>query len=288
MSENIPWEDTYDMAKLMYLIYGYIKKWKINNKSDFTALFKTKEKYKVMSNNDTKLLSELTEKYPRGKILKYYTNKLDLQCVIGENPKKKRYDIVFRGTDSFYDCLIDLFICQKELHDGICVHRGFYNQLHSENVFSQIKEYLRELLKENPDWSVYICGHSLAGGLSIISSYLLSREFPNTTFNIFAFASPKVGNKKFKEAYNSNPNLNLLRICYNRDIITAVPTFFYYHVGNNLWYESSKNRWHYYTKLTTFSYYVYYFFNISDHYGIKYVNALEKDYNNPDRNLICG
>ena len=33
MSENIPWEDTYDMAKLMYLVYGYMKNWKINNKS---------------------------------------------------------------------------------------------------------------------------------------------------------------------------------------------------------------------------------------------------------------
>lgn len=287
MSENIPWEDTYDMAKLMYLVYGYMKKWKINNKSEFVNYF-THNTVEPLSKNDDKLLCELTEKYPRGKVLKYYTNKLDLQCVIGENPRKKRYDIVFRGTDSFYDCFWDLYICKKELHHGVSVHRGFYNQLFSDNVYNEIQEYLHELLNENPDWSVYICGHSAAGADSIIASYLLSKEFPNTVFNVFAFASPKVGNKKFKEAYNSNPNLNLLRICYNRDIITAFPTFFYYHVGNNLWYDSATDTWYYYTKLTTFSYYVYYFFNVFDHSGIRYVNALEKDYNNPDKKLICG
>ena len=35
MSEKIPWEDAYDMAKIMYLVYGYMKVWKINKVSDY-------------------------------------------------------------------------------------------------------------------------------------------------------------------------------------------------------------------------------------------------------------
>ena len=184
------------------------------------------------------------------------------------------------------DAAWDLVICQKQLDKGVCVHQGFYNQLHYGNVFADIKEYMKILLAENPDWTVYICGHSAGAADSTIASYLLSKEFPDITFNVFTFASPKVGNEKFKKAYNSTPNLNQLRICYNRDVITAVPTFSYYHVGNNLWYKSENETWYYYDKLSTFSYYIYYFYNVYDHSGIKYVNALEKDYNNPKRKIV--
>jgi len=280
MSETIPWEDTYDMAKLMYLVYGYMKAWKINKSSDISSAVEE------LSQEDTRLLNELSEKYPKGEVLQYYTNKLDLQCVIGKNPKKKRYDIVFRGTDSLTDAAWDLVICQKQLEDGVKVHQGFYNQLHYGNVFDDMKQFIRQLFVETPDWTVYICGHSAGAADSTIASYLLSKEFPNITFNVFTFASPKVGNKKFKEIYNSIPNLNQLRICYNRDVVTSVPTFSYYHVGNNLWYKSGNETWYYYDKFSAFSYYIYYFYNVYDHSGIRYVNALEKDYNNPKRKII--
>ena len=127
MSTKIPWEDIYDMAKLMFLIYDYMEKWRVTNFMKLDHFIENN--HELVPERDVKLLLELQEKYPEGELLKYYTNSADLQCLVGKNPCKKRITIVFRGTDGFLDCLYDILIIKKDIGNGVRVHRGFYDQL---------------------------------------------------------------------------------------------------------------------------------------------------------------
>jgi len=285
MSDNIPWEDIYDMAKLMFLIYDYMEKWRV---TDFMHLDHFIENnHDLVKEKDVKLLLELQEKYPEGELLKYYTNSADLQCLVGKNPTRKRLTIVFRGTDGFLDCLYDLFIIQRNIGDGVKVHRGFYNQLFNGGVYAKLKMIVEHQLQQHPDWSVHITGHSLGAALSTISSYLFAKDFPNTQFHVTTFASPKVGNYKFQQDYQSIQNLNCYRICYNRDCVTAFPTMWYHHVGHNLWFDKKKKEWHYYDQCNCKNYYLCWYYNVFDHYGINYLNAIDTIFKSRNRKIIC-
>lgn len=281
---NIPWEDIYDMGKLMYLIYEYMEKWRVTKFINLDKFITNNSN--LVSDNDSKLLLELKEKYPEGELLKYFTNSADLQSLIGKNPKKKRITLVFRGTDGFLDCLYDLLIIKTNLGDGIKVHKGFYNQLFNGNVYNKLKIILQHEIELHPDWEVYITGHSLGAALSTISSYLFAKDFPNTKFNVITFASPKVGNYKFQQAFQSLSNLSCYRICYNRDCVTAFPTFWYYHVGHNLWFDKNKQEWHYYDQCNCKNYYLCWYYNAFDHYGINYLKAIEQTFNSKIKKII--
>lgn len=276
MFPNIPWNNINDMTMYMLLIYNYMDKWKINNISDLNELLNQNYNF---NNNIMSCLTKVKDKYPTCEVIKYFHNSKDLQCIISKNPCKKRITIVFRGTDSWTDWTQDFNIWQKDIGNNVWVHSGFYNQLHNDGSFDKIKEQLRKLLENNKDWDIYITGHSLGGAQSILSSYLLSQEFPKQKFYVFSFASPKVGNKEFKTSYNSAENIKHYRICYHRDYITSTPSFGYYHVGDNLWYDKNNKKWTYYAKNKSINYYSYYFCNPLDHSCINYLSAVESTYN---------
>ena len=286
-SSTIDWEIIDDMSKLMFLIYDYTDKWKLQNKSlSILDTFITQNQ-NLVSDKDITLLNGLKEKYPRGELLDFYSNSSDAQCFIGTNPIKKRLCIVFRGTDSFTDCLYDLFIIKKNLGNGIKVHRGFYNQLHYDNLYQKVMDGVRKQIKQHPDWSVCITGHSLGGALSTLSSYLLAKEFPDVKFVVYAFASPKVGNKKFKSEYNSLGNLYNCRICYNKDCVTAFPTFWYEHIGHNLWYEKQSETWHFYDKSIHTNFYLCYYYNAFDHSTQNYMSIVAQTYQSICKDGLC-
>jgi len=286
-NNNVDWELIDDMSKLMFLIYDYTDKWKLQNKSvNFLDTFITQNR-NLVSDKDITLLSGLKEKYPKGEFLNFYSNSSDAQCFIGTNPRKKRLCIVFRGTDSFTDCLYDLFIIKKNLGNGIKVHRGFYNQLHYDNLYQKVLTVVREQTQKHPDWSVCITGHSLGGALATLSGYLLAKELPQLQYTVYAFASPKVGNKKFKTEYNALENVYTCRICYNKDCVIAFPTFWYEHVGYNLWYEKRTDTWHFYDKAIDQRFYIYYYYNGFDHSSTNYMNIVNKTYQTICQNGVC-
>ena len=166
-NSDTPWREVVEMGNLTNLIYDYAKHWKINELDDLSSFFEKNAENEHLGENDKSTLLELKEKYPEGKILKFFTNSADLQCVVGENPHKKRYTIVFRGSEGLLDWLYDLIIIKIHLHDGVYVHRGFYKQLTNNNTFDRMKTYIHTLIALHPDWEWYVSGHSLGGALSI-------------------------------------------------------------------------------------------------------------------------
>jgi predicted lipase len=283
---TIDWERIHDMAKLMLLVYKYIEDWGADSfTSIISTINKDSECREELEVHELQLLTSLQKKYPKSKVLQHYTNSADLQCVVGINPKKRHITVVFGGTDSLMDCFYDLLFFKHSLENDVKVHSGFYKSLFKDDVYDKLKDLVAQQLEEHPDWSVCIAGHSLGAAVSTLSSYLLAQEFPNTQFQVFAFASPKCGNATFKKAYNGLPNVKQYRVCNGRDTVTALPTLWYSHVGDNLWYDTSAKKWHYYEKTVENNYYIYSYYNPLDHKSERYLQAVTDAHKTNDNDL---
>jgi len=229
MCNKITYEEIFAMLCLSLLIYNYNE----NNK----FIFKINQTLLDFYNNidysfdiyQREALSYLKDIIPNGKMLKFIDNvETDIQLGIIENDIKKSLAIVFRGTDAYQDWLYDCTFCKTKLDDDVRVHSGFYNHLMS--VYDEIIEVIDEFLIK--DYNIYICGHSLGGGESLILSYLLSKKTSNL-IKVITFGAPKVGNYYWKQKYESITNVIHYRITNKTDIITKLPIN-YYHVGINI------------------------------------------------------
>jgi predicted lipase len=126
-----------------------------------------------------------------------------------------------------------------KLHDKVCVHSGFHRQLTTNDVHEELIKNIKDILKENPDYSIYITGHSLGGALSTLFGYILSREIENNIV-VVSYASPRVGNYSWKQSFESKENLKHYRITNKRDIVTAFPMYKYHHVGKHIQLSNNK------------------------------------------------
>lgn len=270
-----PWDTIVEMGYLTNLIYDYAKNWKIDKFDKLSEFFEQEENNANLCSEDKTVLLSLKQRYPDGKILKFFSNEADMQCVIGENPHKKRYTLVFRGSESIWDWLYDLMVIKTTIFSNVSVHRGFYKQLMYNQTYYKISQYMQVLIDRHPDWSWYISGHSLGAALATLSGFLYSRQFPTQKFTVVSLASPRVGNSHFRDQFNNQPNLRHFRVCNYRDCVTAMPMFWYCHVGRNLYFDTKKNSWFDYGFSAPFSYYLHNCWNPYDHSCSLYVKSLE-------------
>ena len=286
-NESTNWTTMYEMSYLAYLVYDYMKYWKFDKLSLLNEFFTNEADNKNLDVYDKQLLTDLKKKYPQGEILRYFTNSVDFQCVIGKNSHKKRYTIVVRGSESSKDWLYNMFVWKtditrlfedtesnKKKYSAIRVHSGFYKMITTDNIHTQIIDFMKDQIKENPDWEIYFSGHSMGSVTSTLLSYLMAKTLSKTKISVVALASPRVGNLAFKNDFESVPNLRLYRICYKRDIVTSFPSFYYYHVGCNLLYMN--NKWNDYGRINQISYYLYNRWNPMDHLCQSYIDALKE------------
>ena len=141
--------------------------------------------------------------------------------------------LAFRGTEptQFNDIKADLnaLHVRNELGKGR-VHKGFKREV--DDIWEQIEAWLskRKFIQ------AYTCGHSLGGGLSTLFGYLIS-DIIDKNITVITYASPRVGNYEWCNDFNCKNNLRLFRIVNKRDIITAVPYIYFYHVGNYIYID---------------------------------------------------
>jgi len=155
----------------------------------------------------------------------YYitNNDTDVNLYIFKN--KNVIYIVFRGTSSAKDVLIDLKLnFKKILNPYVKVHSGFYNQYFSiyENIFDYITDNITV---------INVLGHSLGGGVATIASTLIANYYiinnNKKEVNCYVFGCPRVGDNKFKDLFISSVD-NHYNYCFYNDIIGMVPINYKY------------------------------------------------------------
>ena len=243
-----------DMIRVTMLIYNYGKNIKIDDNNEdetnietFVSNLKNNGEFDNIDMNDTrkKALTEVAENVPSGKLCCFIDNKdTDIQAGVTISKLKKRICVVFRGSESRTDWYYDLMITKHKLNinnayeNNAYVHKGFYKQLTEGGTYDKLKDCVNKLLKENPSFTVYVTGHSLAAAESTLFGFMFSHETKNNVI-VCSFASPRVGNYEWKKQFEAKTNLSHFRITNKRDIITAFPMYRYHHVGDNIQLEDN-------------------------------------------------
>jgi len=273
-----------DLLRITMLVYNYGKNIVMEDEDQTVETFVSKIRAAgTLEGLDVscarkEALIEIAEHAPSGKVHKFISEpSTDLQVGITTNDEDKRICVVFRGSESKSDWYYDLQVRKRHLHDGIYVHGGFYDQLHGNDVCKKIVDEIKQLIDAKPDYQIYITGHSLGAALSTLFGFLLSEELENK-ITVVSFASPRVGNLEWRNAFEAKPNLIHYRIANDRDVVTAFPMYKYKHVGENIrLFENKFDVFSNYSYNTWYDYSLFRCWSMGDHDCDLYYKRLLKN-----------
>lgn len=223
-----------DLMCLTVLVYDYNEVFKLESMNKFINNPEAERCQNALNNLSgfqKDALLRLSENSPHGKVTKFIDDKTsDLQAGVTISEANERITVAFRGSESLSDWLHDLRFLKYNLKDDIYVHRGFHQQLHTNDVYEELVNEIKILLKKHPTYEIFICGHSLGGALSTLFGFELSNTIENLV-TVVSFASPRVGNYAWKTAFDKKINLKHIRVANAKDIVTAAPMFRFHHTG---------------------------------------------------------
>ncbi|CAL9766575.1 unnamed protein product [Musa acuminata subsp. burmannicoides] len=174
--------------------------------------------------------------------------------------------IVWRGTSRIMEILEDITIPLWPFDDDnedvkvMLGWRDIYNssdpnfEFNKKSAREQLLETVKELVEKYKDenLSIVCFGHSLGGALAILSAYDIVKHglskigeteeyFPVCAM---VFESPRVGNQAFRDSWEQQPNLRLLRVKNKGDPVPDLPPpeLGYVDVGTVLEVASEQSR----------------------------------------------
>lgn len=164
--------------------------------------------------------------------IKYFENSRGLGCLLSLNHIRNTITLTFKGTDDLIDMFYNLQTIKHSIipHDLSRIHNGFIRILSGDNIHDDILSEIKNLSDNYPNYEIFITGHSLGGSLSIVFSYFIHDKV-DKHINVITFGCTKIGNYHFSLNYNNIKNINLVRVCNKKDMITSLPIVNYYHVG---------------------------------------------------------
>jgi predicted lipase len=224
------------------------------------------------------------EEVPKYSNLKVYDSDLDAQCftVIIE----KTLYIVFRGTESFRDCLSDANILQVPMDlDNVLdekrpkVHWGFLRQ------FRSLQSDIEKDIEDFNGTDIVISGHSLGAAQCTLAGLAFACKYPLDSISCYTYGSPRVGDQDFKKLFNKTIQLHK-RFVNEDDPVTMIPLPLRFKHVSTLRFINKKakilNSIPYVRWKTFFSEYFNYFLGkenspVEDHSCVKYLEKLKKN-----------
>jgi len=191
--------------------------------------------------------------------------------------------IVWRGSSSPKDFLKDAQVKKVNfVEPGEKVHNGFYTAFSSvkEDLYSSINFILSKKLDKIK--SVVICGHSLGAALTVISSYMICKDFPQIAHLVknVTVGCPRVGNSTFKDNYNKLVPKSI-RIVNDKDLVTRIPKIGFTHINEGITLNE-KGELITYSSLNPFRYFIEIFISdvsgeaAKDHFVDNYLKVIDK------------
>jgi len=191
--------------------------------------------------------------------------------------------IVWRGSSSPKDFLKDAQVKKVNfVEPGEKVHNGFYTAFSSvkEDLYSSINFILSKKLDKIK--SVVICGHSLGAALTVISSYMICKDFPQIAHLVknVTIGCPRVGNSTFKDNYNKLVPKSI-RIVNDKDLVTRIPKIGFTHINEGITLNE-KGEVITYSSLNPFRYFIEIFISdvsgeaAKDHFVDNYLKVIDK------------
>jgi len=113
---------------------------------------------------------------------------------------------------------------------------------------TQLLSKLKTLIDQykDEDLSVIFCGHSLGATLSVVSAFDVAENLTtDIPISAIVFGCPKVGNKAFKDRFDSCPNVKVLHVRNTIDLIPHYPTGLmgYVNIGTELEIDTRKSNY---------------------------------------------
>lgn len=192
--------------------------------------------------------------------------------------RDKSIYVVWRGSESKKDFQNDASIDKVPfLNEGEKVHIGFKSCWESVvgDTYDAIDTALENLQGETTD--IVVCGHSLGGAVATLYAHSIKKHYPHYNIKCVTIGSPRVGNKVFKDNYDSY-EIDTLRVVHNNDLVTHTPYIGFQHVNYQLRLDSDGNVLKRDTSLNAFWLYLKAIFsgkNVMDHMGDGYMKALQ-------------
>lgn len=145
----------------------------------------------------------------------------DVQGFIGYLPSDSSIYVVFRGSSSIQNWIVDLDVLKTEYTTfpecGCQVHAGFFKS--EQYVINDIITEVKSLREKFPSYHVKTTGHSLGAALAALAALdLIASGIPTTSYT---YGQPRVGDEKFASFVSSK--LSIVRVTHNKDIVPHVP-----------------------------------------------------------------
>ncbi|CAO3614382.1 unnamed protein product [Mucor hiemalis] len=183
---------------------------------------------------------------PDGKLVVTFSTKSnDIGGFILRSDAKKTIYLVFRGTNSYTNWIVNLTFefAEYAAVKGAKVHKGFY-RAYQEAIGYFFKD-MQEQIKAYPGYKIVITGHSLGGAQAVLAGMDLYQRINTISadnLSIYTVGAPRIGNPEFAY-YVDSTDIPISRSVHNRDIVPHVPpqSFGYLHPGVEAWDKSSGN-----------------------------------------------
>jgi len=170
-----------------------------------------------------------------------------------------RLVIAFCGSDDLQDWINNLRALKMKVEDGR-IHKGFYLS------WAPFKGWVNGLVEAFNPSEIYITGHSRGAALATLCSRHIAKNLKIQCCCV-AFASPRIGNKEYRNEYNLLP-VNHTVVVNGWDIVTSLPSRRYgnRHVGKK--YQLKQPLWHRWLR------------RIRDHYHESYSRTIQRKWPN--------
>ncbi|KAI3807124.1 hypothetical protein L1987_23048 [Smallanthus sonchifolius] len=135
--------------------------------------------------------------------------------------------VVWRGMETLYELIDGIAGAEPVPADPL---------LQSANS-TALGTYERFTKYKNEKISITCTGHSLGACLAVLSAFGIARNVVTLDINVsaFIFACPQVGNQSFKSKMEELPNLKVLRVKNDPDIIPFWPSKILKWISENVW-----------------------------------------------------